>query len=740
MLSHRFSFIWVQHVVIALAASLAIYTITELLNTPWLGGGFKTNPTDNSLLITNINAESPLSGKLESGDSILGFINGNDTPIPAIGHWITGQPELYDNHAANSSYLNYQQQLYRLVQQPEVTVITPEQRIVVKPLATRPIAQLPPCFWLILCCASSTILLGLKAFRKLPGMASGFFLIACVSSFISMIIVATFSSRELALHGPASQLLVSFKFPSTLAYHLALISLFLIYPQRLVKPLWLVMPWAVGIIIYLQQHKIWLTLSSETSYHTLPLTATALLLLCSQWAKCRDKPVDIMTVKLFLAAILMSLMISLSFDVLALQTSDHPSQIPAPVYLAKFLLLLLIHFFIFIGVTKYKFTSWGVALQDTWVIQLALALALLVDVAMIYKLNLSPTIALVFTLVTVGWLYYPLHNLLRKKIGGETQSINEHIEHIHGALSKDRNNTTGYWQQLLFDIFEPQEIKAIAKPSKLVVISDNGESLQVPSPDGSTILLRLRSKGTQVFSNKDITLANQVNNIALSLVNNRAANEAAAETERRRIMRDLHDDVAGRLLSIIHRADKENADIARSTLKELRSIIYCLDNNQINLLEQELSVWINETAERLNDIGIEFTQELCLLPAKLTINGRERLNLVRAIRETVSNIIKHSNSSRAHLQTRLTNDAIAIIINDNGTGLSKDFATTGRGVANINTRMEELEGTAQWQTGETSHFDQGSSVTLTFKLAALSLLTSTTLQASKLHHKTQRPI
>ena len=62
--------------------------------------------------------------------------------------------------------------------------------------------------------------------------------------------------------------------------------------------------------------------------------------------------------------------------------------------------------------------------------------------------------------------------------------------------------------------------------------------------------------------------------------------EHAVTEERERIYRDLHDDVGAKLLSLVYRAQRpEDADLARSALRDLREVVSCTGADRFSLEE-----------------------------------------------------------------------------------------------------------------------------------------------------------
>ena len=71
-------------------------------------------------------------------------------------------------------------------------------------------------------------------------------------------------------------------------------------------------------------------------------------------------------------------------------------------------------------------------------------------------------------------------------------------------------------------------------------------------------------------------------------------------------MRDLHDDVGAKLLSLVHHAkSSKNQELAKSALTTLREAIYTLQDREPILLENALADWRAELQERLEIADVE---------------------------------------------------------------------------------------------------------------------------------------
>ncbi len=171
----------------------------------------------------------------------------------------------------------------------------------------------------------------------------------------------------------------------------------------------------------------------------------------------------------------------------------------------------------------------------------------------------------------------------------------------------------------------------------------------------------------------------------------------AAEQERLKIYRDLHDDVGSKLLSIVH-AGRENklGDMARSALESLRQSV-SRANNPDQLLSAFLQDIREETELRLQGSGhvVEWQQ-----PGSITesvVPSVRAFNLNRIFKELVSNIIRHAGADKVSVLLHNEGNQWTFSIRDNGRGFDLDGAH-GNGVNNINSRANEIDAGIDWQS------------------------------------------
>ena len=184
------------------------------------------------------------------------------------------------------------------------------------------------------------------------------------------------------------------------------------------------------------------------------------------------------------------------------------------------------------------------------------------------------------------------------------------------------------------------------------------------------------------------------------LTETRAGVVDAADAERRRLERDLHDGTQQRLVSLAMnlgmarvqattaeealRAIAESHEAAKAALAELRDLIRGL--HPAVLEDRGLDAALSGVAARMP------------IPVRLTVEGlaRRPASVVEAVAyfvvsEGLANIAKHAQASQAEVFVQRSGDRLHVIVTDDGVG-GADPAR-GTGLAGLARRAESVDGT-----------------------------------------------
>jgi signal transduction histidine kinase len=179
---------------------------------------------------------------------------------------------------------------------------------------------------------------------------------------------------------------------------------------------------------------------------------------------------------------------------------------------------------------------------------------------------------------------------------------------------------------------------------------------------------------------------------------------AAQERERRRIARELHDDTGQSLTSVLIglrlAQDNDDPQQVRETLDELRETV----TDAIRDL-RALAVELRPTA--LDDFGLEAALERLVdtfgrrtgLAIELLVSGVEQrlgeqveTGLYRIVQESLTNVAKHAGAVHVSVILRGSDDALSLVVEDDGRGFDQSRPGQGLGLVSMRERVELLGG------------------------------------------------
>lgn len=182
----------------------------------------------------------------------------------------------------------------------------------------------------------------------------------------------------------------------------------------------------------------------------------------------------------------------------------------------------------------------------------------------------------------------------------------------------------------------------------------------------------------------------------------------AQQQERERISADMHDELGSgmtaiRLMSEIARKKmKENTPVeidkishsADEVLNKMNAIIWSMNsgNDTIDNLVSYIRVYAIEYFEN-TPINCKISTPDEIESTELT--GDKRRNLFLCVKETLNNVLKHSQASELQIDFKI-DDALIIKIIDNGIGIDmQKIRQFGNGLKNIAKRMQSIGGIYQ---------------------------------------------
>jgi signal transduction histidine kinase len=182
--------------------------------------------------------------------------------------------------------------------------------------------------------------------------------------------------------------------------------------------------------------------------------------------------------------------------------------------------------------------------------------------------------------------------------------------------------------------------------------------------------------------------------------------ERARQDERRRIARDLHDDVVQQLTSLVIDLDlfREyigpcHPDMTRERLDLVLARVQAIGTSVRNVAHRlkttdvgDLALAVRRLCQDVRAHGKIDVQCIgdWVLPS---LDEGLAIELYRIVQEALQNIVKHSGARRATVEIARQSDAMVLRIVDDGCGFDVDATgSSGIGLANMRERLEPFDG------------------------------------------------
>ncbi len=199
----------------------------------------------------------------------------------------------------------------------------------------------------------------------------------------------------------------------------------------------------------------------------------------------------------------------------------------------------------------------------------------------------------------------------------------------------------------------------------------------------------------------------------------------AVEKERTRIARDLHDQLGASLaqmalLSELAEEEKDSpakveaharqiSQTARETARALDEIVWAT-NPAYDTLEGLAGYTCRYAQEYLASSGLHLRIEMPTSLPVIQIPPEVRHNVFLAVKEAITNVVKHAHATEVCLRLELFADRFVLQVLDNGRGLPPDAESRGRnGLRNMRKRMENIGGkfalTSTHDSGTAARFE-----------------------------------
>jgi two-component system sensor histidine kinase UhpB len=193
----------------------------------------------------------------------------------------------------------------------------------------------------------------------------------------------------------------------------------------------------------------------------------------------------------------------------------------------------------------------------------------------------------------------------------------------------------------------------------------------------------------------------------------------AQEAERRRIARELHDEVGGTLTGVMLQIE----GLAGTIPEELRDQLEELRETARHGTEEVRRIARRLRPDALDELGLQsalaalagaFERQARIpvvrrLEQVASATPEEELVIYRVAQEAMTNIARHAGASWARLELRVSQDAIVLTVADDGRGLRAGESASSHGIRGMRERAMLVGGTLEID----SRPERGTAITLT---------------------------
>ncbi len=183
----------------------------------------------------------------------------------------------------------------------------------------------------------------------------------------------------------------------------------------------------------------------------------------------------------------------------------------------------------------------------------------------------------------------------------------------------------------------------------------------------------------------------------------------AEDQERKRISKEIHDDIGPALTTLsiaanmIHTEENDRNSQVVSLIRQhtqaisqqINEIIWSLNSNNDNL--QSLVSHIRKFAGNfLHTAGMQLSFESDLDGQNQQVEGYKRRNIYHSVKEVLNNAVKYSKASLINVKMAKEENDFKIFIQDNGSGLPENIVF-GNGLGNIRENIRKMKGDIAWE-------------------------------------------
>lgn len=657
---------------------------------PWLGLTLSSKAPDRGLHVLETRgpaAQLPLAGKTLTAIGLPG-----EEPLVLQRQDIVQEPDIpLSSYADYQAFFLRQQQLAALITAPELHLYDSNGRQwTLQPQATRPVTQLPLIFWVQQISAIGCWLVGsaIWAFRR-QRSAAPYLLLTGFGALVTIATASIYSARELALPGALFQRLSLLHHSGSLLTWGAFVAVVCHHPRRW-GPAWLGPAWVLAFVLIALLDWLALLPFGNRGHQAAILVAfaSAVLIATRQWLACRHAPLERAAMQWFLLSWFVGSGGFLVIVMIPAMAGVDTSALQA----YSFLLLLLIALGLALGIARYRLFDLDIWWFRAIALVVGAASVVLLDLLLVWWLDISQSTALALALALSGWLYFPLRQWLMVTLFRRMGLLrNEDIlPLLLEVIDSTPRASSVLLPKALERLFAPLQLDRHTPAPAQTALADNGLALLVPPIDGNSgWRVAGPAHGSRLFSHRDVKAVTVVHAILTRMVHYQQALENSVEQERDRVTQDLHDDVGARLLTLLHQSDTEQAEAIREVLASLRLVIRGLGTKP-QPLDEALAEWRTEVYDRCEAAGIPVQWRTQTSLPDWQLDASTQMHLTRILREATSNALRHARLAFLSVTLRRDDDALVLSIAHDGARSHPRQWRAGQGLNGMRNRTRRL--------------------------------------------------
>ena len=616
---------------------------------------------------------------------------------------IMEEPDQLASYAQYNEFFTMQQAIWQIISSPSFDVILNDQRrITLTPAKSPSLTILPAPFWWLLFFGGASFLLGVSAWTMRHGEAvTRVLAVSGMGFMLGAYSCAIYTSRELVMPAKLFRILAATNHLGIMVFAYAAVLFFWYYPKKLCSGPAAKLCVAGVSALWLNETMQWLSWPAHAFYAHFVL-AYCLLLIFSyqQWQQTRLQPLQRAMLKWLLA----TMVLSLGFTVAVFYGPVILTGKPIASTVMTFCSVFLFYLGLVIGNIHYHQFDMEYWWIRAWQWLAFIFIALIADALFLYYLHLTDTASLALS-IGVGGIYLLVRQWCWNRFSGNSHNaLDRALPHLIETLLQppQKSSPDSQWLQLIARVFNPLYVKVMPEPCETVMIANGGNTLHLPGMAGQAGIEAICcDRGNRLFTAGDAYLAQRLLELMRHSNDIVTAREHGMLDERRRIQRDLHDDVAARLLSLLHQTREPSIQkVAQNALRGLRDVIHLLGTAEMSLEEMVIEIEAG-VREQLSGLGVPLQWYSSRQWPEIVMNSQQHINLRRIAREAIANALKHAHPQHVIVRIELENLGLCVSFSHDGNISDPATWIPGRGLLNIKSRVVEMGGSHKWVIEQT---------------------------------------